>query len=170
MFVHTDSPGRPRVEGLRIRAMTYRDLGVVAAIEGLSFSAPWRASSFARVVSDSNQRFFVAELDRQVIGYGGFWVERQQAHVAKVAVHPEHRRRGIGSAILDRLLNESRRMGLAHAYLEVRKSNTAAQALYERFGFRFERVQPNAYPDDGEDALIYLREDLLATSPPESKP
>jgi ribosomal-protein-alanine N-acetyltransferase len=97
------------------------------------------------------------------VAYAGFWIEGKEAHIAKVAVHPTHRRRGIASAMLERLVDHARRLGIPKAYLEVRKSNLAAQELYRRLGFRFERLQPRAYPDNGEDALVFARDGLLET-------
>lgn len=153
----------PGLEALDIRPMTLRDVDAAAAIEHLSFGSPWRVGSFFRAVNEAHQHFYVAVLDRTVVGYGGFWVEHDRAHVAKVAVHPDHRRRGIGTAIVERLLDEICKLGLRRAYLEVRKSNRQAQQLYQRFGFRFERVQPRAYPNDGEDALVFVLPSLHPT-------
>jgi len=145
--------------------MTLRDLGGVGALEGVSFGSPWRTSSYARAVSDPNQHFFVAEQDGHMVGYTGFWVEDRSAHIAKLAVHPDCQRQGIGSALLEHMLDAIRRLGLGRAYLEVRRSNVQAQALYRQFGFRFERVHPQAYPNDREDALVLVRSDLLETTP-----
>jgi len=151
---------------LRIRAMCHYDVSPVVAIENASFGAPWRQASFARAVADPHHNFFVAELDGRLVGYAGMWVEGNQAHIAKVAVTEGYRRRGIGTALLQQLLDQARRLGLAQAYLEVRRGNLAAQQLYRRFGFRFERVQHNAYADDGEDALVFILGGLLEVSRP----
>ena len=153
-------------DGLSIRAMTPRDVAGVAAIEGASFGSPWRAGSYTRAVQESPQQFFVAELEGRLVGYAGFWVERTRAHIAKVAVEADSRRRGIGGALLEHVLDQVRRLGLGSAYLEVRKSNKGAQELYRRFGFRFERVQPHAYPNDGEDAYVLVLDGLLEVAPP----
>jgi ribosomal-protein-alanine N-acetyltransferase len=105
-------------------------------------------------------------LGGSLVGYAGFWVERDRAHIAKVAVHGDYRRRGIACALLEHLLDQVRRLGLGRAYLEVRKSNLGAQELYRRLGFRLERVQPRAYPNDGEDAYVLVRDDLLEVAAP----
>jgi ribosomal-protein-alanine N-acetyltransferase len=161
--------GEPAVpcDGLvRIRPMRQCDVNPVTAIENASFGAPWRQASFARAVADPHHSFFVAELDGRLVGYAGMWVEGNQAHIAKVAVTEGYRRRGIGSALLQQLLDHARRLGLPQAYLEVRRGNLAAQHLYRRFGFRFERVQHNAYTDDGEDALVFVLGGLLELTRP----
>ncbi|NQT85492.1 ribosomal protein S18-alanine N-acetyltransferase [bacterium] len=159
------APVPPGLGALVVRSMTLRDLGGVGALEGVSFGSPWRTSSYARAVGDPNQHFFVAEQDGHMVGYTGFWVETGSAHIAKLAVHPDCRRQGIGAVLLEHMLDEVRRLGLGRAHLEVRRGNAEAQALYRRFGFRFERVQPQAYPNDREDALVLVRDDLLDTRP-----
>jgi ribosomal-protein-alanine N-acetyltransferase len=159
-------PAPPLDGPFHIRRMGPGDLRAVAAIEDASFAAPWRPDSYARAVADAHHNFFVAESDGRLVGYAGLWVEGSQAHIAKVAVRDGCRRQGIGSALLDHLLGHARRLGLTDAYLEVRRSNLGAQDLYRRFGFRFERVQPNAYANDGEDALVFVLRGLLEVKPP----
>ncbi|MFW6161459.1 MAG: ribosomal protein S18-alanine N-acetyltransferase [Planctomycetota bacterium] len=161
MLGRDGAPEPPGVDGLRIRPMRHRDLDAVAAIESQAFGSPWRRGSYGRAITTSPRQFVVAEMDGELVGYAGFWVEQRKAHVAKVAVHPDYRRRGIAQALLEHLLDAVRRLGLGYAYLEVRKSNQGAQELYRRLGFHFERVQPKAYPDNGEDALIFARDNLL---------
>jgi ribosomal-protein-alanine N-acetyltransferase len=80
-------------------------------------------------------------------------------HVMNVAVDPDRRRRGIATALIAALLE---RIGDdAQITLEVRRSNTGALALYERFGFRSAGVRPRYYADNNEDAVIMWR-----TAPP----
>ena len=146
---------------LHIRSMKPKDLDAVWAIERASFGSPWRRSTYEQTILAPGHNFFVAELGGVVVGYFGFWVEGPEAHIAKLAVHPDYRRRGIGTALLHDALDRIRRLGLHSAYLEVRRTNLPAQNLYRRFGFRFARVKPHAYPNDGEDALIFVRDNLL---------
>ena len=151
---------------LHIRRMSQGDLRAVTALERATFSGPWRPGAYARAVASPHHNFFVAELDGRLVAYAGLWVEGNQAHIAKIAVHEDHRRRGIGTAMLQHLLDHARRLGLAEAYLEVRRGNLAAQDLYRRVGFRFDRIQAHAYPDDGEDAMIFVLRGLLDVKAP----
>jgi ribosomal-protein-alanine N-acetyltransferase len=76
-------------------------------------------------------------------------------HVMNIAVDPDRRRRGIATALIAALLD---RIGDdAQVTLEVRRSNTGALALYERFGFRSAGVRPRYYADNNEDAVIMWR-------------
>lgn len=86
------------------------------------------------------------------IGYTLFWHVVDELHLLNVAVAPEFRRRGIGRALMDDLLEYASRYAVARVLLEVRASNVAAIALYESLGFETFNVRARYY-SDGEDAL-----------------
>jgi ribosomal-protein-alanine N-acetyltransferase len=88
---------------------------------------------------------------------GGFIAARlsgDELHINNVAVRDIYRRRGMGSALLSAVLKEGARRGARIALLEVRAGNAAAQALYERHGFRATGRRSNYYADPREDALV----------------
>jgi ribosomal-protein-alanine N-acetyltransferase len=98
--------------------------------------------------------------DRELVGY--LICSRYDTvwHVMNVAVDPDRRRHGIATALLTALLREvADRDGRAgdQVTLEVRRSNTGAIALYDRFGFRSAGVRRRYYQDNGEDAVIMWR-------------
>ena len=75
-------------------------------------------------------------------------------HLLNLAVHPQHRRRGIAWNLLVEALNQARAQGARVAWLEVRPSNTAARALYESFGFEEVGRRRRYYDDTQEDAIL----------------
>ena len=89
-----------------------------------------------------------------VLGYGGFWLMADEAHISTLAVRADWRRRGLGELLLVAMLDEARRLGAERATLEVRVSNRAAQALYAKYGFEQTGRRKAYYSDSGEDALI----------------
>jgi ribosomal-protein-alanine N-acetyltransferase len=89
-----------------------------------------------------------------VVGYGGFWLMADETHISTIATHPQLRRRGIGGLLLLAMLDDAAEIGASIATLEVRASNTAAQALYRKYGFEVVGSRRNYYSDNGEDALI----------------
>jgi ribosomal-protein-alanine N-acetyltransferase len=89
-----------------------------------------------------------------IIGYGGFWLMYDEAHISTLAVRATQRRQGLGELLLIALLDEARRLGAARATLEVRVSNLAAQALYAKYGFQQVGRRKAYYSDNREDALI----------------
>jgi len=108
--------------------------------------------------------FLVAERDGEVVGYimcrieGTIWRPRlKRGHVISIAVLPEHRRKGIATALLKEALSRmAERYGASECYLEVRVSNTPAIRLYEKLGFKKTDVVPRYYLD-GEDAYIMTK-------------
>jgi len=77
-----------------------------------------------------------------------------EAHISTLAVDPKRRRQGIGERLLVHMLRETRRLGAGVVTLEVRESNQAAIALYEKHGFRVRRRKVGYYRDNDEDALV----------------
>jgi ribosomal-protein-alanine N-acetyltransferase len=73
-------------------------------------------------------------------------------------VHSDFRRRGIGQALLQRVLEQARNRNSARVTLEVRISNTVAQSLYQSVGFVAKGLRKGYYSDDGEDALMMTLE------------
>ncbi len=73
--------------------------------------------------------------------------------ILNVVTAPRMRRRGVARTLLNNAIERSRHEGLEKAFLEVRRSNRAAIALYETFGFRTHAVRRKYYAD-GEDALL----------------
>lgn len=131
----------------------------VHEIEKRVYPSPWSKSAFtSEVFHNSFAYYYVAVLDGKVVGYAGIWVILDEAHVTNLAVHPEYRRQGIGSMLLEYLLGEARNLGASRMTLEVRVSNTPAQELYLKYGFVPRGIRPNYYID--EDAVIMWLDDL----------
>lgn len=140
--------------GVVIRPMTVDDLDDALIIERASFSQPWTREMFeAELCENPCARFFVAETASGLAGYIGGWVVIDDMQVVSLAVKPDARRRGIAGRLLERLF-ESAGDELRRASLEVRRSNRAAIAMYERFGFRRAGVRAGYYDDPKEDALL----------------
>jgi ribosomal-protein-alanine N-acetyltransferase len=102
------------------------------------------------------RHYVVALIDDRIVGYAGLAAAADQADVQTIAVLAEHRRAGIGTTLMNELLAEAVRRGVAEVFLEVRSDNPPAQAMYERFGFERLGVR-RAYYDDGADAITMMR-------------
>jgi [ribosomal protein S18]-alanine N-acetyltransferase len=145
----------PPAAAVDIRRLTYADLPQVVAIERRAFTTPWSLAMFVLELSKPSGICLAAESAGELVGYvicsryDTIW------HVMNIAVDPDRLRHGIGSALLAALLE---RVGPdAQITLEVRRSNHAAFAMYERFGFRSAGVRRRYYADNGEDAVIMWR-------------
>ena len=144
-----------------LRPAAAGDLREIAAIERLSFSDPWSRQSFAQLL-DGPAHFVVAERpfagQRVVAGYVVAWVVVEEAEIANIAVAPGARRLGVGARLLDDAIAALAARGARAIYLEVRRANVAAQALYASRGFREVGCRRGYYRDPVEDALILKRE------------
>ncbi len=147
---------------MTIREMRLGDLPTVLAIDRQSFSMPWSERSYRfELLENPAAHLLVAQDDEgTVVGYVGFWLIVDEAHISTLAVHPERRRQGIGERLLRAALTWAAALGADLATLEVRASNHAAQALYDKHGFLVVGRRKNYYRDDGEDALLMTLEGL----------
>ena len=77
-----------------------------------------------------------------------------EAHITNVAIAPAYRGQGVGSQMMEEIIRVVKEQGITSMTLEVRPSNTAALALYAKFGFKSVGRRPHYYQDNGEDAEI----------------
>jgi len=135
----------------------------ILAVEEASFTSPWtREMYLAELKNTGVSYFYLARTDAgQVIGFCSFWRVLDELHINNLAVLPAHRRTGIGTDLLLRVLADGAVFGAKRATLEVRRSNEPAQKLYEKFGFTVAGVRRLYYSSPPEDALVLWREGLL---------
>ena len=139
-----------------IRRLTYADLPQVVAIERRAFPTPWSLAMFVLELSKPGGVCMAAFDGGAMTGY--LICSRYDTvwHLMNVSVDPDRRREGIASALLGALI-ERISDPEAQLTLEVRRSNVAAIALYERFGFRAAGLRRRYYQDNGEDAVVMWR-------------
>ena len=139
---------------MNIRSMTAADLPSVAELDQLSFSQPWPPAAFEVELANVNSRCWVVEVDSRVVAAIVLWRVLDEAHIATIAVHPDFRRRGIGSALLRASMDAAYAEGARIYHLEVRAGNLTAQKMYVDFGYEIVGRRPKYYQDNGEDALL----------------
>ena len=143
--------------------MTLADLDEVMAIERASFAYPWSSRFFHQEFEVECARSILAEMNGKIVGYVLFWLLPETVDIHNLAVSGEYRRRGVGRILLHKVIVEALGQSSARVTLEVRKSNLAAQKLYESAGFVATGVRKAYYSDDGEDALT-MALDLLPSA------
>jgi len=142
---------------VEISALTLSDLEQVMEIEPVAFgSHHWSRQSFTNELTNSTGHYFAARdcQDKRILGYSGFWLIGEEAHITTLAVHPDFRRLHVGERLLVNDIIQARKVGADWITLEVRVSNESAQRLYGKYSFRSLGVRRNYYQDNGEDALV----------------
>jgi ribosomal-protein-alanine N-acetyltransferase len=138
-----------------IRPFSFSDLDSILLIEKQAFpKSPYDGTTFLNLHYLYPETFLVyidANHDHDG-GISGYIIFSQDGHIISVAVHPRHRRKGIGSQLLQRVMKTPH---LKKLWAEVRRSNDGAQAFYSKMGFQITGVVPNYYGN--EDALIIER-------------
>jgi ribosomal-protein-alanine N-acetyltransferase len=139
--------------------MEDRDLLRVVDIDQNCFSLPWSLTSYQFEIRRSKiSRCWVAEVqvDQKalVVGMLVAWVVIDEMHIGTIAVDPNHRRQGIASAFLEIAHEQAQVEYLVKVFLEVRRGNLPAQALYRKFGYEIAGVRKGYYADNHEDALL----------------
>ena len=142
------------MENQMIREMQPEDLDQVAEIERMIFSQPWSEQGFLSSLQSKDTLYLVAVRDGIITGYCGFLQSFDEADITNVAVHPQFQRRGIAYQMLHRLMEQGMERGVGRYTLEVRVSNEAALALYNKLGFESAGIRKNFYDKPKEDAVI----------------
>jgi len=142
----------------RIRELEPGDLGAIDAIEKRAYPTPWSRSMFASELAKPTSICLGAFEGDELVGYviNSRYVDAW--HVMNVAVDPDRHRRGIATALLQRLFELTRDDERRGYTLEVRVSNAGAIRLYEQLGFEPRGIRRGYYTDNREDALIMWRD------------
>jgi len=157
-----------------VEPMALSDVDQVMAIERMVFPAPWSARAYRYEITENDHSTMLVirsaataagplgHLGRRlgviapppILGYAGFWLLVDEAHICTIAVHPQRQGQGLGELLLLSLLDQSIKLGAHVATLEVRVSNHTALTLYHKYGFEIISRRKRYYTDNNEDAYI----------------
>jgi [ribosomal protein S18]-alanine N-acetyltransferase len=142
---------------IEIRTLDLSDLDGIERIEQRAYPTPWSRSMFASELAKPTSICRGAFEGSDLVGYiiNSRYVDAW--HVMNVAVDPDHQRRGVATALLERLFELTRDDERRGYTLEVRVSNEDAIGLYEKLGFESRGIRRGYYTDNREDALIMWR-------------
>lgn len=159
-----------------VEPMQMEDIEQVMAIERVSFPLPWSLNTYRHeLLENMHSHYIVVRQDTPpappaslwarwfggnqprrapVLGYGGFWLVVDEAHISTIATATAWRRRGLGELLLLTMIERGLELGAQLVTLEVRVSNIIAQNLYRKYGFETIGRRKHYYRDNGEDAFI----------------
>ncbi len=134
-----------------------------AKAEAQAAASPTRAGLLAWLRKSLGMEETPASL-QPVIGFVGFWILYDEAHITSVAVRKTYLRRGIGELLLISAIELAAKMKVRIVTLEVRVSNKEAQSLYKKYGFRQVGLRKGYYTDNKEDAMLMSSDDINSES------
>lgn len=142
-----------------IRKMSVEDLNVVEEMERILFSSPWSYEDFLYELNENAfSHNFVVEDHNEIVGYVGLWIMYDQSQITTIGVHPSYQRKGIGSMMMKKMIEESLAHQCLNMSLEVRVSNDKAISLYKKYGFETVALRKNYYEDNHEDAYLMIKQ------------
>jgi ribosomal-protein-alanine N-acetyltransferase len=146
--------------------MKVEDIDQIMEIEKVSFGPyHWSPQSFASEIDNKLGNYVTAidQITKKVLGYCGFWLIFDEAHITTIAVHPEYRKKYIGELLLQNMIEMGYKSNAKWFTLEVRAGNISAQNLYYKYGFKSLGLRRKYYQDNDEDALIMWTENIWDT-------
>jgi ribosomal-protein-alanine N-acetyltransferase len=149
---------------IMLRKFAVNDLASVTQINTACLPENYTDIFFVDLYRRYPETFVVAEEDGKIVGYIMCRIEMglsnfglsgvaKKGHVVSVAVLHEHRRKGVGKALVLKALDGMRGYGAKQCYLEVRVTNQEAISLYKKLDFEVARTI-HGYYADGEDAFV----------------
>jgi len=152
---HSAAPDGNGLNNILVRFASKQDLEAIYGVEDESFSDPYPHDLIAKLLRDCPNTFFVAEYSPATIaGYCVASEKGKSAHLISIGVLRKYRRRGIGTALIQRLL-ANLSPTVKELRLEVKRDNREAIVLYEELGFKQVGLIENYY-QDGSTALKML--------------
>lgn len=148
---------------IKIQPMQKNEVDKVLKIEEQAYGDHhWSKDSFYGELSNDLAHYYSAfDLEGNLIGYAGSWQILDEAHITTIAVKPELKRKKIGEALLNKILEECYKNEIKYITLEVRASNIPAISLYEKYGFKSLGTRKGYYQNNNEDALIMWTENIF---------
>jgi len=156
---------RLATQELQIRRVNTDDISTISEIEQVSFKDPFPSYFLSQLADANPDTFLVAVQSGKIVGYAVVDKWPDQEHLVSIAVIPESRKKRVGQALLDVLIEK---MHTGSMRLEVRRSNKAALSLYRKNGF-IQTGVAYSYYTDGEDGIqmervIQKKAEILATA------
>ena len=139
-----------------VRRARTDDLPSIFEIELASLTAAhWTKSQYEQILTGEERLFLVAEESSRILGYLVVSTQTSEWELENIAVAPDARRRGVGRALMNALLQHAQKAGATEIRQEIRRSNLAAQQLGRSVGFRQQGLRRDYYRVPQEDALLF---------------
>ena len=145
------------MDNLEISQMSISDLDSISNILLTDFDDFWTYSILKSELENPNSTYIVAKQNNQVVGFGGIWRSIDDIHITNIVVKKNLRNNGIGSMLLNKLIELSKKRNINSITLEVNTKNIPAIKLYEKYGFKNVGIRKKYY-NNTDDAIIMTME------------
>lgn len=141
-------------------AMTVTRLDAVMPIEADAYEFPWSRGNFADSLASGYPASLLTDGGGNLLGYFVAMVGVDEWHLLNITVAPPYQSQGHGRFLLDHIVSLCQKSGAEHLWLEVRRSNARARAIYARYGFAEIGTRRDYYPasypsaQGREDAVV----------------
>lgn len=141
---------------IKISKMNIDDLNKISPVLLTDFDDFWNYNIFKSELENENSKYVVAKNNDEIVGFAGIWISIDEAHVTNIVTKKDLRKNGIGSTLLEELINLSKTLNLVSITLEVNENNLDAIKLYEKFGFKKLGIRKKYY-NNTDNALIMTK-------------
>lgn len=141
---------------IKISKMNIDDLNKISPVLLTEFDDFWNYNIFKSELENENSKYVVAKNNDEIVGFAGIWISIDEAHVTNIVTKKDLRKNGIGSTLLEELINLSKTLNLISITLEVNENNLDAIKLYEKFGFEKLGIRKKYY-NNTDNALIMTK-------------
>lgn len=138
---------------LEIYNMTISDLNLISDTLSDNFDEFWNYNVFKSELENPNSTYIVIKSNDEILGFAGIWKAYDDVHITNIVTRKDIRNQGIGSKLLEELINIAKKTGLETLTLEVNENNHSAIHLYEKFGFKVLGIRKKYY-NNTDNAII----------------
>lgn len=139
---------------ITVRQINDSEIDAVHKIEQESFSQPWTKQMMLDANNAEKSVILAAKEDNVILGYATAHYVLDEGYLDNLAVKAGCMSNGVGTKIMQSLIDWCKEHSLAFLTLEVRQSNTAARHLYEKMGMKQVGYRKNFYSKPQEDAVL----------------
>ena len=141
------------MENVLVEKFTLSDLDLIKDVLETDFDDFWNVNTLEQELTNENSNYLVAKIENQIVGFAGIKSVLDEADIMNIVTKKDKRNLGIGSALLEKLLNVAKEKEIKKITLEVNESNISAIHLYKNFGFKEISIRENYY-NKTDNALI----------------
>lgn len=114
----------------------------------------WKPSILKSELENENSKYILVKENKEIVGFGGVWISPVDVQITNIVVRKNKRKKGIGSLLLDKLIEIAKNTKRDNISLEVNEKNVDAIRLYEKYGFKNLGKRKNYY--NGKDNAIIM--------------